>query len=205
MNNNESNTLMNIHKAGKAEFLEKGFQGASLRQIVKNAGVTTGAFYGYYPGKAQLFDALVAKNAKELATIYCKLPSDISNISTENVHETIIDLLMDGTYSLLDYIYKYKDEFILIASCSSGTEYANYIDLLSELKMQVLNNYIDHLNSGGQIIDKTDLKFEKIMITGMLAAVFKLLTMGISYEAALEDTKKLYRFYKTGWGMIEKE
>ena len=99
---------MNIHKAGKAEFLEKGFQGASLRQIVKNAGVTTGAFYGYYPGKAQLFDALVAKNAKELATIYCKLPSDISNISTENVHETIIDLLMDGTYSLLDYIYKYK-------------------------------------------------------------------------------------------------
>ena len=30
------------------EFLEKGFQGASLRQIVKKAGLTTGAFYGYY-------------------------------------------------------------------------------------------------------------------------------------------------------------
>ena len=30
------------------EFSEKGFQGASLRQIVKQAGVTTGSFYGYF-------------------------------------------------------------------------------------------------------------------------------------------------------------
>ena len=35
-----------------AEFLDKGFQGASLRQIVKNAGVTTGAFYGYFSSKS---------------------------------------------------------------------------------------------------------------------------------------------------------
>lgn len=40
------NTLDNIHKAAKKEFLDKGFQMASLRNIVKNAGVTTGAFMG---------------------------------------------------------------------------------------------------------------------------------------------------------------
>ena len=37
-------TLKKIQKAAMAEFLDKGFLGASLRQIVKNAGVTTGAF-----------------------------------------------------------------------------------------------------------------------------------------------------------------
>ena len=37
-------TLEKIQEAALAEFLDKGFQGASLRQIVKNAGVTTGAF-----------------------------------------------------------------------------------------------------------------------------------------------------------------
>ena len=51
------NTLDNIHKAAKKEFLDKGFQMASLRNIVKNAGVTTGAFYGYYKSKEELFDA----------------------------------------------------------------------------------------------------------------------------------------------------
>ena len=35
-------TLEKIQQAAKEEFSEKGFQGASLRQSVKQAGVTTG-------------------------------------------------------------------------------------------------------------------------------------------------------------------
>lgn len=41
MSNEESTTLKNILSAGKAEFLEKDFNSASLRNIVKTAGVTT--------------------------------------------------------------------------------------------------------------------------------------------------------------------
>ena len=55
----ESATQQKILEAAKQEFLEKGFQGASLRNIVKTAGVTTGAFYGYYSNKEALFAALV--------------------------------------------------------------------------------------------------------------------------------------------------
>lgn len=51
MEQTSSSTLERIHLAAKAEFLEKGYQAASLRNIVKNAGVTTGAFYGYYDSK----------------------------------------------------------------------------------------------------------------------------------------------------------
>lgn len=47
-----------ILDAGKNEFLDKGFQSASLRRIVRQAGVTTGAFYSYLSRKADLFDAL---------------------------------------------------------------------------------------------------------------------------------------------------
>ena len=48
-------TLERIQQAALDEFAEKGFLGASLRQIVKNAGVTTGAFYGYFSSKEALF------------------------------------------------------------------------------------------------------------------------------------------------------
>ena len=54
-----STTLESIHKAAKAEFLAKGFKSASLRNIVKSVGMTTGAFYGYYNSKEELFSALV--------------------------------------------------------------------------------------------------------------------------------------------------
>ena len=48
MSEAEQTTLHLIHSAAMQEFLEKGYKSASLRNIVKTAGVTTGAFYGYY-------------------------------------------------------------------------------------------------------------------------------------------------------------
>ena len=52
-----------IQRAAIREFWEKGFRGASLRQIVKNAGVTTGAFYGYFSSKEALFASIVEPHA----------------------------------------------------------------------------------------------------------------------------------------------
>ena len=37
-----------------------------MRQIVKNAGVTTGAFYGYFSSKEALFASIVEPHAKAL-------------------------------------------------------------------------------------------------------------------------------------------
>ena len=54
-----SATLESIQQAAMQEFLDKGFLGASLRQIVKSAGVTTGAFYGYFSSKEALFASIV--------------------------------------------------------------------------------------------------------------------------------------------------
>ena len=59
MSEADQTTLELIHGAGMREFLEKGYKSASLRNIVKTAGVTTGAFYGYYDSKEELFEALV--------------------------------------------------------------------------------------------------------------------------------------------------
>ena len=44
MNEVEQTTLHLILSAAMQEFLEKGFKSASLRNIVKTAGVTTGAY-----------------------------------------------------------------------------------------------------------------------------------------------------------------
>ena len=55
--NGNGTTLENIHRAAKAEFLEKGYKDASLRNIVKSVGMTTGAFYGYYKSKEELFES----------------------------------------------------------------------------------------------------------------------------------------------------
>ena len=57
-------------EAGKQEFLEKGFQGASMRGIASRLSVTTGALYRYYPDKESLFDVLVEEPARVLEERY---------------------------------------------------------------------------------------------------------------------------------------
>lgn len=61
-----------ILSAAIQEFLEKGFTSASLRNIAKKAGVTTGALYGYYDSKEDLFEALVGEHYNFLLERFCK-------------------------------------------------------------------------------------------------------------------------------------
>lgn len=65
-----NSTLERIHAAAKAEFLEKGYRSASLRNIVKTAEVTTGALYGYYNSKEALFAALVDEPYRHVLDTY---------------------------------------------------------------------------------------------------------------------------------------
>ena len=54
MEEKSPDTLKKIEQAAMEEFSDKGFLGASLRQIVKKAGFTTGAFNGYFSSKEAL-------------------------------------------------------------------------------------------------------------------------------------------------------
>ena len=58
MSTKAEDTQKNILDTARKHFLKDGLTGASLRNIVKDAGLTTGAFYKYYPTKEALFDAL---------------------------------------------------------------------------------------------------------------------------------------------------
>ena len=58
-----------IIESAKEEFLQKGFLDASLQEICKNAGVTTGALYKRFKGKEELFCALVESTVQDLEEV----------------------------------------------------------------------------------------------------------------------------------------
>ena len=45
-------------------FLSHGFDGASINDIVKNAGVSKGTLYAYFPSKEKLFEVLVYQDRR---------------------------------------------------------------------------------------------------------------------------------------------
>ena len=60
--------------------------GASLRYIVKQAGVTTGAFYGYFSSKEALFASIVEPHA--IALIAEMFVSEVSADRIWEIYET---------------------------------------------------------------------------------------------------------------------
>ena len=100
----ESATQQKILEAAKQEFLEKGFQGASLRNIVKTAGVTTGAFYGYYSNKEALFAALVEEHAAAVMGCFMQAQDNFEQLSGEEQSEHLSDVAGSCMEWCVDYV-----------------------------------------------------------------------------------------------------
>lgn len=202
MSNEESTTLKNILSAGKAEFLEKDFNSASLRNIVKTAGVTTGAFYGYFSGKEALFAALVEEHAKAIMNIFMSAQESFEELSDE---EKINHMGVESRTSLneiVDYIYEHFDEFKLIICKSEGTSYENFIHNMVEIEVEETYQFIDALRSQGKYVPNIEKAVCHIIVSGMFSGIFELIEHDMKKENAKKYVSEFQDFYIAGWSKI---
>ena len=57
-------------EAAKKEFMEYGFQDASMRRIADNAGITVSGIYKHFKDKEEMFAALVEPTINDLMAKY---------------------------------------------------------------------------------------------------------------------------------------
>lgn len=202
MSNEESTTLKNILSAGKAEFLEKDFNSASLRNIVKTAGVTTGAFYGYSSGKEALFAALVEEHAKAIMNIFMSAQESFEELSDE---EKINHMGVESRTSLneiVNYIYEHFDEFKLIICKSEGTSYENFIHNMVEIEVEETYQFIDALRSQGKHVPNIEKAVCHMIVSGMFSGIFELIEHDMKKENAKKYVSEFQDFYIAGWSKI---
>lgn len=109
----DRNITKNSHRR-QNRILKKGFQSASLRNIVKEAGVTTGAFYGYYKSKEELFDALVGVQYKTIMNTYIEAQEQFKKLSPMEQQRNMGEVSGECMDWMVRYVYQYKEEFQLI-------------------------------------------------------------------------------------------
>lgn len=115
-----------ILASAKKEFLELGFEKASLKSICEQAQVTTGALYKRYKGKEDLFCAVVADTVADLQVILQeKKGSGPEKLSDEAL---IKAWDMDVSYMMwwFEYLYERHDGFVLLLKCAEGTCYSHF-------------------------------------------------------------------------------
>ena len=194
-----TDTLEQIHQAAMEEFLEKGFQEASLRQIVKNAGVTTGAFYGYYSNKAALFAALVEPHAAavmgrfmETQLAFAKLPKEEQPEHMGKESAACIDWM-------LDYIYDHYAPFKLLICKADGTPYEDFIHEMVEVEVEYTFRYIEVLKNLGRQVPELDKDLCHMIASGMFNGIFEMIRHDMPKDRAKRFIDQLREFSTAGW------
>ncbi len=195
----EKNTLEAILSAGKDEFMNKGYKTASLRNIVKNAGVTTGAFYGYFSSKEALFDALVKEPADYFMKEYKKVQYDFKKLTPAEQEENMGKVSGNWMSWIVDYIYEHFDAFKLVISCAEGTRYEHFIHEMVEVEVQATRDFIAVMETKGRTIRYIDPQLEHILISGMFAAFFEIVIHELPIDQAKEYIRELIQFQTAGW------
>ena len=192
-------TLQKIHSIALQEFLERGFRGASLREIVKKAGVTTGAFYGYYKSKEELFDALVKPHADHLRGIFDRTMEEFRAVPKSEWARVMSDFSARGMNEMFDYASDYRDAFRLILCSSEGTKFENYIHEITEAEIDMTHKFYETISAQGFRPRSLNPTLEHMLISGMFSAFFELLIHDIPKDEGKKCVKELYDFYQSGW------
>ena len=192
-------TLERIQQAALEEFSERGFLGASLRQIVKNAGVTTGAFYGYFSSKEALFASLVEPHAAALMGRFMEAQTGFAELPEEEQPAHMGEASGDYVDWMVDYICEHREPVKLLLCRADGTSYEHFIHNMVEVEVESTLRYMEVLRRLGKDIPPLNRSLCHIIASGMFNGLFEIVIHDMPREQAFQDVTQFRSFYTAGW------
>ena len=199
MEEKSPDTLERIQQAALVEFSEKGFLGASLRQIVKNAGVTTGAFYGYFSSKEALFASLVEPHAAALMGRFMEAQTGFAELPEEEQPAHMGEASGDYVDWMVDYICEHREPVKLLLCRADGTSYEHFIHNMVEVEVESTLRYMEVLRRLGKDIPPLNRSLCHIIASGMFNGLFEIVIHDMPREQAFQDVTQFRTFYTAGW------
>ena len=192
-------TMERIQQAALEEFSEKGFLGASLRQIVKNAGVTTGAFYGYFSSKEALFASLVEPHAAALMGRFMEAQTSFADLAEEEQPKHMGEASGDYVDWMVDYICQHREPVKLLLCRAEGTSYEHFVHNMVEVEVEYTLKYMEVLRRLGKDIPQLDQSLCHIIASGMFNGLFEIVVHDMPREQARQYMAQFRSFYTAGW------
>ena len=110
-------TEQKLIRSGRAEFLKKGYVKASLRDICKAAGVTTGAFYFSFESKEALMTAIL----DPVIADYEHMCAELAQREEEDPGTAD-----DNERQIMEYLSEHRAEAIILMDRSEGSRYEGF-------------------------------------------------------------------------------
>ena len=192
-------TLERIQRAAMEEFAGKGFLGASLRQIVKQAGVTTGALYGYFSSKEALFASIVEPHAAALMGRFMEAQTAFAALPEQEQPEHMGLESSQCVNWMVDYICDHREAVKLLLCGAEGTSYEHFVHNMVEIEVEYTLQYLEVLRRLGHMSTAPDEQLCHIIASGMFNGIFEIVVHDMPKERAMRYVDQLRDFYTAGW------
>lgn len=190
--------------AAREEFLEYGFDKASMRRIGKRCGLTAAALYRHFDSKEAMFDALVKPALEDLkgwiddhvsrseeAIRACK---DVPGSSETKAiwNSTEIDMMRE-------LIYPRMEEYAMLTNKSRGSRYENFLNDFVEDQLKMMLPQFKELKALG--LDVKDVSEEELhmVTTAYCTALFEPVVHDYTFEDAVRYLGTVEAFFMPGW------
>ena len=180
--------------AAKDEFLEKGFDKASIAEICKAAGVTTGALYKRYTGKEELFSALVLDTVNDLVKYVSEIENtDITGFTDQELYDSF-SLMPETSRKWLRFLYDRREGFTLLIRCSAGTRYENFHQDWTG-KMNVLDfKFYQEARRRGMVTKEFTAEELHVLTYSVWALYYEPFFLGFTWDQLEQHAECIYRF-----------
>lgn len=193
-------TYLKLVSCMKTEFLEKGYEKASLNHIAKTAGITPAGVYRHFSSKEAMFESLVQPMLDEFEKICrCSMEETLHALDNDDFLKEYNPFKEGWADWLIDFIYDHFDAFKLLIVCSQGTKYEDFEDYLVSLEESSTKDLLKELDRRGIWHEKISDEEWHIISTTYVSAVCEVIRHEFPREKAHSYMHFIGRFFYPGW------
>lgn len=192
-------THAKVLEAAREEFMEYGFERASMRRIGQRANMTAAGLYRHCKDKKDLFRELVAPSIEK-----------IDDWEEEHVKRSVnalksnqADLWKESEINMMrDLIYPHMEEYRLLLTKAQGTEFENFLHDMTNKHQEQMLNLMPLLREKGYIPYEIDAKALHLLLSAYLTAMFEPVIHEYDLDEAYRCLKTVEDFFLPGWNKL---
>ncbi len=188
-----------IMAAAKEEFLERGYEKASMRGIADRCSLTAAGIYRHCRDKEDLFCQLVSpaeEKLKEWARGHMRRYEEpVKKGKKITWQDSDIDMMRE-------LVYPNMEDYHLLVAKSKGSRYENFLHDMTEESQKKLLSYLQELKTTGISIPDISSQQLHLLMTAYITALFEPVVHNYSYEEAVDSLEILEKFFLPGWRQL---
>ena len=186
-------------ECAKAEFLEMGFQEASLRVIAAKADTSTGAIYTRFQDKEGLFYALADGTVNRLLDWFEKGQQAFADQPSETQEKDVFTYKPDLWEELVNYIYDHWDIFRLLVRCADNSCYDDMLNRMIDIEVNYTYKFLESTGNKALANGALTPMLVHMLSNAFYSGLFEVVRHQMSKDDALTYVRQLRRFFVCGW------